>query len=767
MMTEWFSGEVGAWFASYLLHSTVLLGIAWLLDASGMIRRTGSRELLWRAAMFGAVLTASTHVFLPQVSVLGNPLAAATPAAVSAPYVQGIADTAADTTDTIVSPPPPAAPVVSQQQGDPVFSLPNVSLPTSAFYAWLFIATVLLLRLAVTGVLAARELAGRSVVTSGALHERLRNMCAAAGIARVPRLSIVDDLPGPLTLPNNEICLPRWASETLDPIQLDAMLAHELAHVQHRDPLLLIATTILAAVFFFQPFNRIAHRRLAMFAELNADAFAAGITRDPRALAETLAQCAQKIHDRPAMPNALRVSVAMARPHSPLVERVRRLLGDIPMKDRNSSAAARVTVTTALLGALLLLPVFTLPAVHAKPNPPDRPESETLRESRTNSLRVVRDDTHNAINFQIGRSGYFLVVEAEGEVTFTPDERDIESVGGDGKLLIREKIDGVVHEIKVRNDDGEMLRTYSRDRREMPFDATARKWLATVIPDVLLNTGLNAEQRVGRILADGGVPAVLEEMKRIGSDFALNRYVDVLLHREKLDSGDMKALLEIIAGIDSDFEQRAALERVISTQDLSADNQVQLLQTAAGIGSDFELAELVQLVTPRLTLNDDSLQAWQVLVAEIGSDFEQRRALGAVFKHREIPKAWQLAALRAAQESIGSDFELRSLLEQSATRIGSDPDLRDAYIDAVAEIGSDFEARQAIVALVDNAKLDTEGFGKVLDAMRGVGSDFETLQALQAIAKEMPRDDALVSRYHDLANTLSDHERQQAERALR
>jgi len=756
-MNEWLSLPPLAWLANYLLHSTVLLGSVWLLDVTGVLRDNRTREFAWRVALAGALVTATLHTFLPGISLSGEPRLPML-SVVGNPQIteqtNAITNTAAQVSEPHVAPMPVKPPVGAAPQS----RIPALEIPMALLLLtlWAGGALLLLLRLARTAQLAFRELVDRETVTHGRLHEQLLGLCAKLpqdeGSMCAPRLAIVDDLPGPVTLPNGEICLPRWAVEQLDRQQLDAMLAHELAHVRHRDPLLLLAVTVIEALLFVQPLNRIAHRRLANLAELNADAFAARITGNSRALAEALAQCAKKLQEQPVSHRSLRVGVAMATRRSPVIQRVERLLGGITMQDRKVSRLAPTLGVIALLVTVLLLPAF----------------GAREAEARTGVLigTSVHEDDAGNMTFEIGRPGYFLHVETDGKIGFTPDDTDVAFVEKGARLEIREKSDGTLHELVVTNEAGELERRYSRDRKSMAFDTEAREWLARVIPEVLRNTAIDAERRVARLHSEGGMPAVLAEMKRIESSHAIGRYAAVIIENHKLEADELQQLLKLLGDIGSDFELRQALTRIIETQTLDAGSQVQLMNAASSIGSDFEAAELVSLVTPKLELTDATLKAWNSLVADIGSDFEQRRALSTVFEHHALPKAWKIAALEAARAGIGSDFELRSLLETAAEHVGNDADLVREYIAAFGEIGSDFEAREAVVVLVNKAELDDAGYSRLLDALDDIGSDFEALQALLAIAESMPREPALLAKYRSIARDLSRHEREQAENAI-
>jgi hypothetical protein len=50
-----------AWLLTYVIHSTLLLGAAWLAS-SRLIRSNVLRDLLWKAALVGGLITATAQV---------------------------------------------------------------------------------------------------------------------------------------------------------------------------------------------------------------------------------------------------------------------------------------------------------------------------------------------------------------------------------------------------------------------------------------------------------------------------------------------------------------------------------------------------------------------------------------------------------------------------------------------------------------------------------------------------------------------------------
>lgn len=233
------SPDVPGWLLTYAIHSTVLL----LLAAIAARRFTShrARETLWRTALFGGFLTASGqtllqvrppgHVTLPMVAVsvgeqTGNPLASG--AIASRPETEATTD--ADE---------------GLEAAGPAASTRSWPAPGTIFVGiWAAGAVLLLLRYVIRRVRFARRLATRREVLDGPAADLLTGLCDTAGITRPIRLTASGALPSPVALGTREIALPLAALTDLDAGQQRSMLAHELAHLERRDPAWLTAACL-------------------------------------------------------------------------------------------------------------------------------------------------------------------------------------------------------------------------------------------------------------------------------------------------------------------------------------------------------------------------------------------------------------------------------------------------------------------------------------------------------------------------------------------
>ena len=348
-MIETMSSSVLAWLLTYLIHSTVLLGLAWVLTR---LRPwpPAALDLMWKTALVGGLVTATVQLALevrPAGSVaLRATIEAPAPAAsaVDEPHPAAPRRGAAhDVAESRQAPSPSTAGVAG-----PVASLgARASLHSAAVLAWSLVALALGLAYAARRLILVGRIGDRDAVLDDRLLAELDLLTREAGLRRRPRLTSTARISSPIALGLDEICVPETALTELDLEQQRSMLAHELAHLARRDPLWLAFASLVERVLWIQPLNRVARRQITTAAEYLCDEWAVRRTGSGVALARCLAQVAEWIQSSP-----LGVPVAgMAEERSLLVSRVEKLLaarGTPPRSRRTLVLAAAVVVLSTI-----------------------------------------------------------------------------------------------------------------------------------------------------------------------------------------------------------------------------------------------------------------------------------------------------------------------------------------------------------------------------------------------------------------------------------
>ncbi|HYI02561.1 M56 family metallopeptidase [Hyalangium sp.] len=112
------------------------------------------------------------------------------------------------------------------------------------------------------------------------IEEAVRELASCAGLRRVPRLLVSEEVTSPLAtgLLSSVVVLPARAVGRLDVDALRMALAHELAHFQRRDLWLGWVPAVAETVLFFHPLVRKAVREYALAREEACDAEALHLT---------------------------------------------------------------------------------------------------------------------------------------------------------------------------------------------------------------------------------------------------------------------------------------------------------------------------------------------------------------------------------------------------------------------------------------------------------------------------------------------------------
>jgi beta-lactamase regulating signal transducer with metallopeptidase domain len=782
---------LAAWLLTIALHASVLLGIAWLLDRGALRARPAWREMLWRAAFFGAVVTASAQVLvdapIPARINLHTSAARAMPAATSPPTSADVAAHRKTTTLPAIAQIPEGKSVSTAESGREAapsaagtnsfaksFSAALPSWHLMLIAGWLAGALIALVRLATAWIRLERSLSRSEPISNAELATDVTALAIQAGIA-APRLAALDDLASPIAARGRRILLPSWAVELLDREQLRAMLAHETAHIARRDPAWKLASAVWCALFWFVPLAPLARRRFDEIAEISCDAWAAIHLGDGRSLAECLAECAE----RRVGGLDFGLASSMAGRESPLLQRIDYLIAGVPMNIQAAGARVGLVAAVAIVIAAFALPGVSLhsasaqvtpPTPSAAPSAPSSPSAPSVPSDTSGhhvhiSSDVSINGSHDEVLVQVSDKLHKYRVKIDGKVTFNENEDDVASLGDGGSASFSETRLGKTQRIEITSRGGKLEKSYFVDEKQQPVDAETQKWMATLIPTVIRETAIDAEGRVRRIREKGGADAVLDEIGHIDSSYARGVYLRYLAAGGKLTSAQMTRALGLVDGIDSDYEKRNALAALASMQPLDAAQQMLVLTQANKIGSDYERAELLVGMLPQLAPAANVRAAWLKAASGIGSDYEHRRALSAMLDAGHVDEATLTEVVDAAS-TIGSDYERRTLLTSAVQRTHDVDKLAIAYAAAAAKIGSDYERREALVALIRAPGFGKTGARAVLDALTGIGSDYDCREVLVALAQVMPNDADLIARYRDVARRLSDYERGEAERAL-
>jgi uncharacterized protein (TIGR03435 family) len=152
------------------------------------------------------------------------------------------------------------------------------------------------------------------------------------------------------------VLLPVTALTGLRASQIEAILAHELAHVRRHDYLVNLLQTAIETLLFYHPAVWWVGKQMRTERELCCDDIAVAACGNPFEYAGALAEM-EEIRGRTPQP-------ALAASGGELVGRIRRILGQPDRDSRPSGAIAAAALTLVVAGAVAVV------SVHAAPQQP-------------------------------------------------------------------------------------------------------------------------------------------------------------------------------------------------------------------------------------------------------------------------------------------------------------------------------------------------------------------------------------------------------------
>ena len=763
---------LNAWLLTLALHTFVLLTLAFALDASWRGMRASWREVAWKAALFGGILTAAAQIALQpwQPSSRWTITSEAATESPSATPIRQSLPVESPQPTVRYSGPGAAAPSRPMQT-----MLSAVPWWRYALSLWAFGSVLACLRTCARLVRCSRALRGQHVVDEEELRAELAALAASSRM-HPPRLLKLASASSALALIGARIVLPDWALVSLSRAQVRAMMAHELGHIARLDPAFKLILAFWCALFWWLPLARVAQRRLDELAELACDAFAAQHTGDERGLAECLAACGEHHVHGPA----LEFAPGMAARPSSLSDRIERLLEGISMERPAHRALARAAVCLALGIGAFALPGFAARATAAQ-NPAAGATTatrQTVVDSQETPAKpadaahgshshtsYTDDGGKNRTTISQSDDHYKFRADIDGKIAFTDDESDVQMLNRDGSATFEETRDGVKRRVEIEAKDGQLQRRFFVDGTERPYDDTARVWMKQVVTD-MARAGVGAEERVQRLYKQGGAGRVLTETADIPSDYVRRVYLTALIDLGQLNSAELDRVIALAGAMKTDYDRKEALAAIFDKQALDPARQLAFLHQALNFSSDYELAELLIGVLPKLDDSPELRQAWLDAGLKVNADYERRRTLEALVERNGLDDA-QLASVVKAISTMKSDYDRRTLLGAVAQRAHDVDALAPTYVQGVKGLSSDYERREALLALIQSGRLGTPGASAVLDGAALMNSSDDCREVLVALAHGMPEDAALEARYREVAHRLSDQDRSDAEKALR
>jgi len=413
------------------------------------------------------------------------------------------------TTDSRIS--AAISPPLSAQIGSAVMGRTG---PNNRFASWLVAiwgvgATVMLIRLLVALIAGWKLALASRPVQQDSLLRLAQTQAKRLGLAVQPALAWCEGVSVPMVLEilRPIVLLPPSLATGLSPVQLEAILAHEFAHVRRLDPLVNIMQRVVESLLFFHPAVWYMSRLISDERENCCDDMVIAKSTNRLGYADALVRMAELCVEQRVPVTSL---AATGRTQSDLKRRILRLLVSEPSSRPGDSFTVVVAVALAVAalishGAMLMAddPVGETKTQQqaAGQQAAGQPEDlvAVLGEDRariwgyTKQILVTADEQRLFVTESIGYVSIFDANTLKRIGQFRPHDKrclDIALLDSDTRLITI-SVDGTARLWDVTKDTPERLDTF------VAFDGTSEPaWLSMSVASQGRRAAIRSEEKI-------------------------------------------------------------------------------------------------------------------------------------------------------------------------------------------------------------------------------------------------------------------------------
>lgn len=275
--------------------------------------------------------------------------------------------------------------------------------------------------------------------------------------------------------------------------------------------------------------------------------------------------------------------------------------------------------------------------------------------AQKNNISISKNNGKTSISIKDRKQK--LDLQVKGDVTFTDDEKGIQSLSHDGWVSYK-KGD---NKLKItRESDGSLLYAINSTKKSVP-DAKDETLIAECV-QIMINAGINGKERAQKIYSQSGLSGVLKELNRFESDYTKYTYLTALSSKGLLKNDDAISLLsQINSLLESDYYKAELLMKMQQDYLKNAAVETAYLNAVKEIKSDYYKTEVIKKSLNGNSVSDVQFERFMNVVSQIESDYYQSEIILAVLNKSDTNEKRYSQTLAAIQNMKSSYYQAEVL----------------------------------------------------------------------------------------------------------
>jgi hypothetical protein len=372
-------------------------------------------------------------------------------------------------------------------------------------------------------------------------------------------------------------------------------------------------------------------------------------------------------------------------------------------------------------------------------------------------------DHGNKTTISINNGFNNLKIEFAGEVTFTDDEKGIESISPD--RFVKYKYNRKKLFAESDGHGGVRYELYSGMSR-VNVNGDGRDFIAEAVKS-MLNHGVDAKGRVARLYKKGGAVVVLNKVDEMESAYVKQLYLDFLLANGTLSVNEKMIVAQSIASIDgADYEKSQLLEKYAGQFNNAELNQA-FLVAVKSINGNYEKSKVLQAAVKEMAPGQ-SAKGMLLASESINANYEKSNVLKSLLESPAILDDESIPVLIKVVSGIDAGYEKSEVIKSILSRSDLNTSAYEACIKITSTINGNYEKAELLKLVAKKPLPDNTTWNRLIQAAAQIDANYEKSNVLIAIAAGMPADNTVKEAYLAAAKTIeSEYEYQQTIKAIR
>ncbi|MBI9068485.1 MAG: hypothetical protein JEZ09_14410 [Salinivirgaceae bacterium] len=420
----------------------------------------------------------------------------------------------------------------------------------------------------------------------------------------------------------------------------------------------------------------------------------------------------------------------------------------------------------ALLFVFILVFLGVLSASANTNNPPQR----TLKEHKYYEKK-------NTSEFE---------VTYKGIITLTKDDKDIKSMTPGSQLVITQSSFGNKRRLELSADNkGNMTKKYFEGKKEANYDKDGKEWLESLMPELIVKTGIGGRERALRIYNEKGMRAALEEAENVknGGGSSTNiiivgfynsivqtsndnayLYYKVLLDNVKMNDDELKDFIEALAKVRSNSTKGSMLRYILNTYNLSSVLMEEFLETTASLDYNTERGNTLRAFQTKHPINKNNYRDYFRVIDGMSINSEKGNILKPLLKNQKL-EAIVFNALCESATKFTNDSEKAAVLRVASQYIPDETESKELFKRSVESLSSPYRyLTRELINLYENKdylsgkeKIAQDYIISTLKEVKYESANTKKTTTLRKFHSSMTNDPKLIEAYFGVIESMDNN----------